>query len=293
MMPASLRGVLWMTAASFFYACLYVLIRRLTESVPIFELVFLRAALGVALMLPWLMGAGLGALRTTQWRAYGVRAVIVTAGMVCWFYGLARLPVSDATALLFTLPLFTVLLAGPVLGETVGVHRWAATGVGFVGALIIIRPGVVEVSLAAGAVLFTALTYAAGQILTKRLTRTESSNALVFYMFALMAVATAPPAAYVWRTPAWVDVPWILALGILSAIAQQCITRSFAAAPASVVGPFNFLKLPFVAVIAFVWFAELPDPWTWLGGAVIFASAYYIARRESRTARQGTAAEAT
>ena len=118
--------------------------------------------------------------------------------------------------------------------------------------------------------------------MTKALVRTESPNAVVFYTFALLGVVSLGPAVAAWRTPVWQDVWWILAFGILSAVATQCITRSFAAAPASVVVPFQFLKLPFVALIALVWLAERPDPWTWLGALVIFAASYAIVRREAR-----------
>ena len=141
----------------------------------------------------------------------------------------------------------------------------------------------VEVGIAAGAALYTALSYSGGNVMTKSLVRTEEPNAIVFYNFALLGVVSVGPALAVWTTPAWGDVSWILVFGVLSVLAQQCITRSFAAAPASVVIPFQFLKLPFVAAIALLWFAERPDPWTWLGALVIFASTYGIARRAART----------
>jgi drug/metabolite transporter (DMT)-like permease len=212
------------------------------------------------------------------------RTVVSYSGMLCWFYALANMPLADATSLMFTLPLFTVLLARMFLGEHVGLDRWAATAIGFCGALIIIRPGFATVGLAAGAALYTALSYAGANAMTKSLVRTEDSNVVVFYNFALLGVIAVGPAIHAWQTPAWSDVSWILVFGVLSLVAQQCITRSFAAAPASVVTPFQFLKLPFVALIALMWFAEEPDPWTWLGALVIFASAYVIVRREARPA---------
>ena len=286
-LPGAVRGALWMSFSAFLYACLYVIIRRLTETVPILELVFLRGVMGMALSAPWLMRAGLGALKTSRGGLYGFRAIVVYVGQMAWFFALATLPLSDATALMFTLPLFSVLLAGLTLGERVGANQWIATAIGFAGALIIIRPGMIEFSIAAGAALFTAFTYAVGQITTKALVRTESANATVFYMFALMAAIALAPAMMVWKTPTWSDLPWILAFGLLSVPAQQGVTRALLAAPANVVVPFNFLKLPFIAVIALIWFAEMPDPWTWVGAAVIFISTYYIGRREARAARAG------
>ena len=280
-----MRGALWMAAAAFLFALVYVTIRRLAETLSIFELVFLRALLGLIFMAPWLMRAGVVALRTTRGGLYGLRVLFAYSGMVCWFYGLANMPLADATSLMFTMPLFAVLLAALALGERVGIHRWGATVVGFAGALVIVRPGIIEVGLATVAVLYTAVAYGAGNIVTKALTRTDSSNAVVFYHFVLMTLVSAVPAALVWRTPTLAELPWILGFGVLSALAQQCVTRSYAAAPASVVTPFNYLKLPFVAAVAFLWIGETPDPWTWLGAAVIFASTWFTAHREARQSR--------
>lgn len=280
-LPAGLRGMAWMSAASFFFAMVYVAIRRLSQTVPIEELVLLRAVMGIAVMSPWLLREGLAALKTVQPGMHIGRIAFSYSGMICWFYALANMPLANATSLMFLLPIFTVLLAAAFLGERVGWLRWGATLGGFAGALIIIRPGLVEVSLAAGAALYTALSYAAANTMTKSILGTETPNAVVFYGFAGLAVVSAGPAVAVWQTPAWQDVSWIGVFGLLSAVAAQCITRSLAAAPASVVIPFQFLKLPFVAVVALAWFGEGLDPWTWLGALVIFASTYAIVRREA------------
>ncbi len=286
-LPAGFRGMLWMSAASFFFAMAYVVIRRLSQTVPIEDLVFLRAVMGLAVMMPWLAREGLAAIRTAQPGMHVGRTAFTYSGMICWFYALANMPLSDATALMFLLPVFTVLLAACFLRERVDALRWAATLGGFAGALIIIRPGLVEVSLAAAAALYTAFSYAAANAMTKSILRTEGSNAVVFYAFAGLAVASVGPAIVSWQTPAWPDISWILVFGLLSAAAAQCITRALAAAPASVVVPFQFLKLPFVAVVALLWFAEEPDPWTWIGAVVIFASTWAIVRREAAEQRGG------
>jgi drug/metabolite transporter (DMT)-like permease len=267
-LPGSTRGVAWMSLGSLCYACTYAVVRVLSESFDSFQIVFFRSSLGILVMLPWLLRCGLSVLRTERYGLYGARVGLNYVGMVCLMYGIANLTLQDVTALMFT--------------ETVGVARWCALVVGFAGAITIVRPGFVEVGLATFAVLCTSALYSLVNTASKSLTRTEDPNVIVFYVFLLMAVVGIGPALYGWTAPAWGDVPWIIALGVVSSLATVCLTRSFAAADASVVMPFNFLKLPFAVVIGMIWFTEQPDLWTVAGAAVIFSSTYFIARREAR-----------
>jgi drug/metabolite transporter (DMT)-like permease len=278
-----------MTLSSAFYALTYVTIRELSASFGVFELVFFRATVGMLAMLPWLMRAGVRALRTTRTKVYAIRVVATYSGMLCWFYGLANLPLADATALMFTSPFFTVIMLRVTLGELVGARRWLAICLGFAGAMIIIRPGFATVGLATLAVLYTAVSYGASNASTRALAITENPNAVVFYMFALVVPVSLGPAVATWVMPAWADVPMILAFGILSLVSMMCMTRGLGAAPASVVMPVFYLQLPLVAILAYLWYAEKPDPWIWVGAAVICASAYYIGRAETRRARESAA----
>jgi len=163
----------------------------------------------------------------------------------------------------------------------VGARRWTALGVGFCGALIIIRPGFVDVSYAALGVVSTSAAYALVNTANKSLARTEESNLIVFYTFVLMALVGAGPAIWTWRHPPLETIPWILALGLFSSLATQCVIRAISVGDAGFVMPFNFLKLPFSVVIGFAFWAEFPDGWTGLGALVIFASTWYIARRDA------------
>ena len=281
-LPGATRGILWMTVSAFLYACTYGIVRVLSESFDAFQIVFFRSGLGVLFLLPWLARAGLGALRTNRYGLYAVRAGLNYVGMVCLMYGIANLTLQDVTALMFTVPLFTVLFVALLLGETVGIPRWMALVVGLAGALVIIRPGYIEMSLATLGVLGTAASYSLVNTANKSLTRTENPNAIVFHGFLLMAAIGIVPALQTWNPPGWWDVPWIVPLGVFSSLATLCIIRAFAAADASVIMPFNFLKLPFAVVIGMIWFTEQPDLWTVVGAVIIFSSTWYIVRREAR-----------
>lgn len=286
-MPPTLRGILWMVLAAAHFAVIYVLIRQLTTTLSVYETAFLRGVIGFCGMLPWLMRAGIISLRTTRTRLYGVRAAFNLVGTCTWFYTLANLPLANATALIFTGPLFTILLAGMALREPVGLRRWLAAGVGFLGVMMILRPGVIPVGWPALTGLATALIFSSTQICTKSLVKTEPPNAVVFWNYALLMLLSAPLAAIFWVTPRWEDMPVILLFGALSLSSQLCLTRAYLNADISIVSPVSYMRLPFVALIAFILYSELPDPWTWAGAVVICVASWYLARAEGGRAGGG------
>jgi drug/metabolite transporter (DMT)-like permease len=280
-LPGSSRGIFWMIFATVFYASTYASVRFLSTDFDTFQIVFFRSTLGVILMLPWLMRSGIGVLRTNRFGMYAMRTGLNYVGMVLLMYALASLPLQNITGLMFTSPLFTVMFVAAILGERVGIRRWTALVIGFLGAMIIIRPGLIEVSWTAIGVLVTSALYALVNTTTKSLATTEPSNKIVFFVFFLMMLIGMGPAIATWKPIALEHIPWIIALGIFSSLATQGVTRALSVADASVVMPFNFLKLPFATVLGFIFFAEQPDFWTGIGAAVIFAGTYYIARREA------------
>lgn len=278
----AVRGVLWMILSSMFYALIYVVVRGLAERFDVNQIVFFRAVLGSTFMLPWLFSAGLSALRTSKIGLYLWRMFFSYIGAVAWMYGIAGMPLADANALMFTMPLFTLVLAAIMLSERPGVHRWSATVVGFAGALIILRPGVIEISFAAVSTLFAAAAFSAALIGSKKLTATENPNAMVFYLYTLMIPCAAAGAYFHWTPPVLDDVPLLLALGVCTVGAQQCQTRAFRAAPASLVVIINYVQLPLIALLGWLIFGQTTDLFTWIGAAVICSSTYYVSYREGR-----------
>ena len=174
------------------------------------------------------------------------------------------------------------MIAGFALGDPIGAHRWGAILVGFTGALIIIRPGFVEISWPLIAVMFRALSYGAANAATRALTLTEDRNSVVFYMFAMMLPIGIVPTIYFAAVPTLPETGWLLLLGIATLLSQQSLTRAFAETTVAIVTPAFYLQLPIIAAFAFALYGEEPAVWVWLGGGVIAASAYYIVRRESR-----------
>ena len=280
-LPGTTRGIAWMLFATVFYAATYGVIRLLSTEFGVFQLVFLRSIIGVFLMMPWLISGGIRQIRTPQPVTYAWRSALNYGGMVLLISGLSTMPLQDVTGLMFTTPLFTVLFVALFLREHVGPRRAMALLVGFVGAMIIIRPGFHELSWAALGVLCTSSAYAVVNVSTKTLARTDSSNTIVFYDFLLLSLLGVVPAIIYWNDVRLEYLAWVAVMGVFSSLARQGVIRALAVGEASVVMPFNFLKLPFTVCIGFVWFAENPDLWTGIGAAVIFASTYYIGRREA------------
>jgi S-adenosylmethionine uptake transporter len=264
-------------------------IRYLADRVHPFEMAFFRNLFSLLFMAPWVLRAGLSGLRTSSVRKYGLRGLASIVAMLCWFYGLAMMPIAEATALSFTAPIFASIGAILFLGERMGVRRWSAIVVGFVGAMIILRPGLSAVSLPALVVLGGSAAVAASIIMVKILSRTEPTSLIVAYMGIYLVPMSLVPALFVWTTPTGTDWLWLIFIGAVATFGQLAITSAYAAAEATVVLPFDYTRLLFAALIGFVAFGEVPDTWTWLGAAVIAASAIYIAHREALRARAKTA----
>jgi len=285
-LPASLRGILWMVASTVCFALTFGLIRYLSVKFHVFEVVLFRALLAIVFMLPWLWRSGVGVLRVHGWVRYIARAVLGYAAMVAWYYALTVMPLADASALQFTMPLWAMVLAVLVLREHAGVHRWSATLAGFAGALIIIRPGFADTGAVALLALGAAALYAVCNIITKTLTSGTTPVAVTFNGFLFGLPLALGPAVYTWTAPGWADVPWLIAFGLVTVGAHVALTRALAVADASVVGPVDYLRLPCVAAIGFVFFSEVPDLWTWAGATVIVASTWYLTVSERRSAQQ-------
>ncbi len=290
--PASTRGTLWMVLAAALMAMLAGMIRYLANSVHPFEIAFFRSFIGLVFVVPWLIRSGIPAAKTKRLRLFSIRAVVGAAAMITWFYALAIMPLADAVALSFTAPLFVTAGAALFLGEDVRARRWTATVIGFCGAMIILRPGVGSLSLAACLVLFSAATMAAAGLMVKELSRTEPAKIIVLYMVLFMSPLTLIPALFVWHWPSPAEWAWLIALAVVATAGNFASTRALVVADISVVAPFDFVRLPLAAALGFFAFGEVPDRWTWIGGAVIAASSIYVAHREAKLERLGRKARA-
>jgi drug/metabolite transporter (DMT)-like permease len=283
---SNLRGFIWITLSTFAFMSMVMIVRHISDRYNTGELAFWRALIGLVLLTPIFIRSGSALFRTQQFRFHLLRNVMHFVGVAGWFYAISRMNLSTGMALQFTVPLFTILLAILFLREKVDTARWVATIIGFAGVIVILRPGIEPVTLAAIAALVSALGYGAANIATKVLVRNCSSNTIVFYMNVMhlpMALCAAWALGGI-SVPAATDIPWLIGLAASATLAHWLLAKALGEADASLIIVVDFTKLPWITLGAFIFFGETPAVWAWVGGMVIFASTVYIVRRAARAA---------
>tara|TARA_R110000787_G_scaffold63679_11_gene143948 strand:+ start:27100 stop:27960 length:861 start_codon:yes stop_codon:yes gene_type:complete len=270
-----------MLGATLLAAVMNSVARHVMETVEPVELVFFRNLFAFFFIIPMLWRVGLGPLKTQRFGMHLGRAGLNVVNMMVWFTAISLAPLAEVTALGFSAPIFATILSVVFFREVVGLRRWSAIIVGFIGTMVILQPGFDTVTAGHGLTLTAAIMWAGVLLIIKSLSRTESSITIVAYMSILMTPMSLIPALFVWVWPTWTELAWLALIGVCGGAAQYLLAQAFHEADISVVMPFDFAKLVWIALIAYIAFAEVPTWTTWLGGAIIFASGVYIARREA------------
>jgi len=279
--PATLRAVLWMAGTLLSFCAMAIAVRELLASYGPFQILFLRALVGLVMVLAVLPRFGIRAVRTRRLRIHVVRNVLHFGGQLAWVYALSVLTLATVFAIEFTMPVWTALLATLLLGERLNRGRVVMLVCGLAGILIILRPGLEVVQPGALLMLLGSLAYATTMITTKQLSASDTPLALLFYMSLLQLPLALLPALPYWATPLLKDLPWILCLGIAGFSAHYCMARAYRLADVTLVVPLDFLRLPLIAVVGMLFYAEPLQPAVMLGAAVMCCGIYYSVRRES------------
>jgi len=284
----NLKGILLMLGSGLAVSCMSGVILHLVKSHhhhP-FEVAFFRNALGLVMLLPLLAGkAGLVHLRTGRLGPLVWRGLLSTVSMMCYFYGVSLVPLAEVTALSFMGPLFATVIAVLILGERIRLRRTLALIVGFSGALIILRPGFNEIGLGYFLIMGSAISWSVSMIIIKVLTRTESAITQSLYTLVMLTPITGIAALPYWRMPTLVELGWMILMAGLGTAAQLAFTEAFKLSDLTALLPMDFTKLIWTAIVGYLFFAQTPDIWVFLGGAVIFSSTTYIALREAQIRR--------
>lgn len=288
-----MRAALLMLASTLFFGLMAVSIRLASATLHAFEIAFFRNVFGVVAALPLLLHHGPGLLRTTQLRRYVIRCVIGVVSMLCGFWAIAHLPLAQAISLSYSTPLFVTVLAVWLLGEQVRARRWAAVLAGFVGVLIIVRPGTAGFTATSLVALTAAVMSGIVAIQIKQLSATEPADRIVLWTTMLWVPMSLLPALAVWQWPHGITWLWIAAAGGLGTGGHMLWTRALKLGEVSALTPISFMQLPVVAVAGYFLFDEPLDRWTLTGALVIFGANAYIAHREAGLARHAATSAPT
>lgn len=280
--PRAVAGMGLMALSTLLLTTMQATIRLVPGELHPFEMAFIRNAIGLLLLGGFFLRSGTGVLRTRRLPLHAVRGVFNVLSMFAFFYGLPRTPLAMVSALGFTAPLFASLLAIPLLGERTHPHRLAVIGIGVIGTLLILRPGVAEVTLGPVLILMSAVTWSGALVVIKLLSRTESTGTITLYMAMFMTPLSFIGAAPFWTWPSPEQVGWLALVACLGSLGHLSLAQAFRMADATAVLPLDFLKLVWGSLLGLLLFAEVPDVMTWVGGTVIFFSTFYLAMRESR-----------
>ena len=270
--PPSIRGVVFMMFAAIGVVGMTVSIRYIADSIHPFVIGFLRHIIGVALMAPFLLTrTGHSPLRTRRLPLHGLRALLNVIAMLAYFLALTLEPLAKVVALTFTAPLLATVAAIAILGERVTLPRTGALLLGLAGALIILRPWSVEISLGSALLLFSAATWGAALVVIKVLSRTESPLTITLYASILQIPFAFVASLFFWQWPTLYEWLMIGLVALFGCCTQLSLSQAFREADATVVLPADFTKLVFAGLAGWLFFAELPEIWIWAGGSVVFA----------------------
>jgi drug/metabolite transporter (DMT)-like permease len=279
-----LVAILFMCATTVvMFPSLNTAMKHLAIEYGVAQVIFMRSAGHMLIMLAMLMpGHGLAIFRTRRLGWQLGRSSLQCASTGFYTVALTFIPLTTATTVAFTAPLLVVALSGPMLGERVGPRRWAAVLVGFIGALVIIRPGGAVMHWADFLVIGSALCYAAYQLLTRRIALYDSARTTGIYTISISLLASAIAVPFFWTTPEnLIDWGLFASMGVAGGLGHFFMVKAYQLGQASIVGPFDYGQLIGATFLGYLVFAEFPDLWTWVGAALLVGSGLYIARREA------------
>ena len=281
----AVRAMLMMFLAMLSFTGMGIFVKLAAQHVHVIEVVFFRNFLAVLIIGPFLLKAGIAQIRMKRPGLYVGRAAINFIGMLCGFTSVTLIPLAENTALSFTSPIFVTIGAVIFLGEVIRLRRIVAILIGFTGALVILQPGISEVSAGALLALASSLSIAMAVLLVKKMTETETSIAIVFWMVVMQAPISLAPALFVWQWPGPLGWLYLWGVAISGTIAHLLFTRACGLVEITSLQPLEFVKLPFAVILAWFIFDEWPGVWIWVGGAIIFTATAYITRREAIATR--------
>ncbi len=282
----TLQGVCWMVITSFLFVAMTGIVRHLGSDVPAMQAAFIRYLFGCLLIAPMVWHAWPGRIKRSTLGLYAGRGLVHGIGVILWFYAMARIPIAEVTAIGYVAPIFVTIGAAIFLGEKLRVRRILGVVCGFMGALIILRPGFQEINLGQLAQLCATPLFAISFLIAKKLTDTENPSFIVGMLSLGCTITLLPGAILQWRTPTMEELGWLALTAAFATIGHVTLTKAFQAAPITVTQPLGFLQLVWAAILGMLVFGEALDPYVFAGGGLIIAATTYISHRELQASRK-------
>ncbi len=269
-MTGIVPATIWMSGALVSFMLMAISGRELAAELSTFQILFFRSAIGLVVLMIAISFSGWVQVRTNKIGTHLIRNIAHYIGQYGWFFAISLIPLAQVFALEFTVPLWVAIFAPLMLRESLTRTRIAVITTGFIGILVILRPGVIPLEVGVISALIAAIGYALSHTLTKKLTNTDTPLSVLFYMTAFQLPMGAIPAFIDWTTPSTALWPWLFIVAITALSAHYCMARAFSHADAIVVIPMDFLRLPLIALIGFAAYGEPIDYWVLGGAGIIF-----------------------
>lgn len=283
--PAPAQCAFWIVLSGTLITVQLALVRLIADDVPIFEIVFLRCAFGLAFIVPLILRGGRLHLRPNRPGLNVLCGTLAFVATVCFYFAAKYMPLADITAIHFIRPIFAAVAAAIILKEVLSGHRIFAILMGIVGAAIIIRPGYVEFNIGVLYVFGVIAVQSWNPINRKKLSMVEHPDTVAVWNVLTMLPLAAIGAAFVWVDPTWEQLGWMAAIGVLEMVNQRVLARAYVQGDAILVVGLHYTRLPIAAFVGFLFFGDVPEIWIWLGGTVIALAAIFLARSEMQASR--------
>ena len=280
------KGIFWMLVTGFSFVAVTAIVKHGAQDLPAAESAFLRYLLGLVFIIPMIGPMRRARLSSRQYRLFAMRGAAHTIGVMLWFFAMTRITIAEVTAMNYMTPIYITLGAALFLGERLAIRRIVAILFAFLGALIILRPGIREISDGHIGMLGTAVFFAVSYLTAKRMADEVPALVVVGMLSVTVTIGLAPFAYAVWRTPTAEEILWMFLVAVFATLGHYTMTRAFAAAPVTVTQPITFLQLLWSVLLGAMFFGEPADLWVVLGGTVIVASATFITIREAMIKRR-------
>ena len=274
-------GILWMLLTGALFVAVTAIVKHVGSEIPAPQAAFLRYLLGLVFLLPMIRPMLRASLDRRTMTLFGTRGVAHAIGVMLWFYAMTQIPIAEVTAMNYISPVYVTIGAALFLGEKLAARRIAAVVVALIGALIILRPGVREISPGHLAMLVNAVLFAVSYLIAKVLADRMSAGVVVGWLSIIVTLVLAPFAAAVWVTPSWEEIAWLFLVAAFATGGHFTMTLAFRCAPIAVTQPVTFLQLVWATLLGAVAFSEPADAWVIFGGSIIIGSVSFITWREA------------